>query len=181
VPTGQVPALGPSNGNNVDVRSLGGTGLAIGLDGGIRFARQWYAGLTLEHADLGSGSTNGLTGVSDSKATTNQVGAVVAIITNPDKPSLFGELGLALRWFDVTFPGNGAPPSPGTYTSPEGFLGAGVWIPSGRHFRLLPEATLSLGTYSNPSNGAAGSTITGSAPSHAFFMVGVAGFYNADL
>jgi hypothetical protein len=184
VPTGSVPIGGPSN---VDARVVSGTGPAFGLDGGVRFARQWYVGLTLEHAELGAGSGDGLdnvngtsTGVTGSKATTTEVGAVLGIIANPDRPSFYGHIGLAARWLNVSFTKG---PSP-TYSSPEAILAAGVWLPASRHFRLLPEATLNLGTYNPPSQASAldPTSSTGNGPpGHAYFMVGVVGFYSADL
>jgi hypothetical protein len=183
-PTGQVPLGGASN---ADARVVSNSGLALGLDGGIRFARQWYGGVTLEHAELGAGSGNGLdkvngipTGVTGAKASTTEVGAIIGVITNPDRPSFYGHVGVAARWLNVSFAGG---PSP-TYTSAEAILGAGVWLPGGRHLRLVPEATLNLGTYSAPSGASAldpsGSTSNGP-PGHVYVMVGVVGFYCVDL
>lgn len=185
-PNGQVPLGGTSA---ADARVISGTGPAFGVEGGIRFARQWYAGLMLEHAELGAGSASGLdnvngvpTGVTGSKASTTEVGAVIGVITNPDRPGFYGEIGLAARWLNVSFTGGGNPSA--TYSSPEAILAAGVWLPAGRHLRLVPEATLNLGTYNAPTGASAldpsGST-SSSPPGHFYLMVGVVGFYSVDL
>src|SRR5579864_6418123 len=39
----------------VDAGTVAAGGPAYGLEGGLRFAREWYVGLVLEHADLGHG------------------------------------------------------------------------------------------------------------------------------
>ena len=55
---GTVPA--PYAGDAVDPTNVGSGGVAFGLDGGLRFARHWYVGLTLDRASLGSGNVNDL-------------------------------------------------------------------------------------------------------------------------
>jgi hypothetical protein len=140
--------------------------LALALDGGLRFARQWYAGLTLEHAELGS--THG------AKGSTSLFGVVVGLVVNPDRASLYGEVGLGSRWFSYTINNQSNP----TLNSAELTLGAGVWIPVGNKLRLLPEATVSLGGFS-PKTSTTGTT--GQTETHDFVMLGVAGYYNVDL
>jgi hypothetical protein len=57
-----------------------------------------------------------------------------------------------------------------------------VWIPSGRHFVVLPEATLSLGTFNAPNASSPdGSATAGNTQGHLFIMLGVAGFYSVGL
>ena len=46
-----------------------------------------------------------------------------------------------------------------------------VWIPVGRTFRIVPEATLNLGTF------AGDATTSG----HAFIVLGVEGFFDVGL
>jgi hypothetical protein len=156
----------PTNSGPIDTSSVGGGGLALALDGGLRFARQWYAGLTIEHAELG--------GVQGSTGNTSLVGVVVGLMVNPDRASLYGEVGLGSRWFSYTINNQRNP----TLNSSEVTLGAGVWIPVGNKLRLLPEATVSLGGFSPkaPMTGTTGQNQT-----HDFVMLGVAGYYNVDL
>lgn len=180
-PSGQVPI----DGTNVSTKDLGGSGPAIGLDGGIRFAHQWYAGLTLEHAEFGSANVNGgdippALGVTKASSNTTVVGAVLGLIVNPARPSFYGNVGLAGRWYTVTFDGADSPPP---YFSGEVNLTAGVWIPSGKHFVVVPEASVNVGAFSSQSTGAVTGTATDSSstPGHVFVLLGVAGFYSADL
>jgi hypothetical protein len=172
-PSGKIP-VGSSD---VEMRQVASSGVALGLDGGLRFARQWYVGLAVEHADLGSGSLG--TGISSTvtsaSSSTTQLGLVVGLVVNPDRASFYGQLGLASRMYSVSLKGAPTDKSPPTYSSGELSLGAGLWIPAGRSFRVLPLATLGLGTFADPGSS------SGSAPGHVFVMLGVAGFYNLEL
>ncbi len=174
--SGQVPI---DANTKIDARELGGSGAAFALDAGLRFARQWYAGLTLEHAELGGGNHASLdASVTNASSSTTQFGAVLGLITNPARTSFYGHLGLAYRWYNVSLTGTGVT-SPPTYTSGEASLGAGLWLPAGRAFRIVPEVTLGVGTFDAPSSTTTGSG--GASAGHIFVMLGVAGFLNVDL
>ncbi len=155
----------PSNvagGGLVDASSVGAGGLAFGLDGGVRFARHWYVGLTLDHADFSrtaSGSTSN----------TTLLALMMGLIANPDRVSFYGEIGLGGRWF--TDHGPNQPASSGDFT-----FGAGIWIPAGRTFRIVPKISLGLSSFDNndPSS-------ESSSPYATFGMLSVSGFYNLDL
>jgi hypothetical protein len=160
---------------SVDTATLAMGGLAYAVEGGLRFARHWYVGLNLEHAEMGHGDLSSLPGdASDASASTTLLGAVIGFIGNPDRPSFYGELGAANRWLSVS-----ETTSSGvlnwSYSSGELTLGAGVWIPVGSSVRLLPEVTLGLGTFTPPGGS------TDSVEGHSFVMVGMAGYYNLDL
>lgn len=151
---------------SVDVGDVAGAGVAFGLDGGFRFGRRWCVGATLEHSAFSSK----VTGAGTSSADTTLAALVIALIVNPDRVSFYGEVGLGSRWFHYAVAGSAA----GTVRQAGEFsLGTGVWIPIGRSFRLLPKATLGLGGFDSDS----GAT----AYAHVFFMLGTAGFYNADF
>ena len=176
---GTVPA--PNATEAVDPSNVGAGGFAFGLDGGVRFARRWYVGLTLDRAVFSGGNANDLpsaAGVSRATSNTTQLGVILAFIGNPDRVSFYGEVGLGERWFDVhettvqtTSQGNSR-----LYEGGEFMLGLGVWIPAGRSFRLLPKLTAGLGSLSS------GSSDSNSYNAFAtFVMLGMAGFYNVDL
>jgi hypothetical protein len=179
LPTGQIPP--PNNGSPVDVGNASAGGFAYALDGGIRFARQWYVGLTLEHAGLGAGRDAGAlyTNATSPSSNTTAAGVVLGLIVNPDRPSFYGEIGVQGRWFNVSWNDatTGAQMS-ANYTSAELLLGAGVWVPLGSSIRLLPLGTVGIGTF-NPPNAPTGGAQNN--PGHAFFMLGLAGFYNLDM
>ncbi len=176
-------------GKSVNADAIASAGFAFGADAGFRFARHWLVGGVVEHASLGQGNRSELgSGVAVSSDTT-LVGVTFGFIGNPDWTSFYGEVGIANRWFHYrsTCPGVGVtsfcgPIAPADYTdsSAEFTLGAGVWIPGGRSFRLLPKATLGLGAFNQPDQDAGAATAT-SAPWHTFFMIGIAGFYNLDF
>lgn len=184
IPTGQIPASGTTP---VDVSSATSGGLAYALDGGIRFARQWYVGLTLEHASLGGGKNATVFG--DPNATspsgnTTAAGVVLGLIVNPDKPSFFGEIGVQGRWFNASWNDFSGKQQWNSYSDAELLLGAGVWVPIGPAVRLLPLATVGIGTFQSPNQNPIVTGVSSSSqsnPGHAFFMLGVAGFYNLDL
>jgi hypothetical protein len=182
IPGGSAPlpttATGPST---VGMGDVSGNGVAYAFDGGLRFARSWYLGMTLEHAGLGANKDAGTKlGGTNVNSDTSALGLVLGLIVNPDKVSFFGEVGVQERWYGFSyFDGNGQKQS-NSYSSGEVLLGAGIWVPIGRSVRLLPEATLALGTFNPPDQSGTSSNSTGST-GHLFFMLGVGGFYNIDL
>jgi hypothetical protein len=177
--SGEVPA--PNANDPIAASNVGAGGVVFGLDGGVRFARHWYVGLTLDHASLSSGSGSDLQSsamVSRATSNTTQLGIIFALIANPDRVSFYGEIGAAERWFDVheTTTGTASQTSQ-LYSGGEFTLGLGIWIPAGRSFRLLPKFTLGFG----PLDGQRVNDNTTYNASAVFGMLGVAGFYNIDL
>jgi hypothetical protein len=160
------PDSGTTDSGSVNVPTVAGSGIAFGFDGGVRFARRWYVGLALEHAVFSSTATS-------QGADATLLGAVVGFVLNPDRVSFYGEAGLGGRWFHYTLRG-----VPGSVLDDgiDGSLAAGVWIPIGRSLRLVPKASLTFGAFDTE----ASSTST-SSYGHAFFMLGVSGFYNVDF
>jgi hypothetical protein len=183
---GSVPA--PNTTGSVDASDVSAGGVAFGVDGGLRFARHWYVGLTLDHALLNSGNSSNLqsdvgSNVTGATANTTQLGIILALIGNPERVSFYGEVGLADRWFNVRETLTGGT-STRTYTGGEFMLGIGVWIPVGRAVRLLPKITLGLGSLGSGNQNATGSNgnqFNGYDAFATFAMLGLAGFYNLDL
>jgi len=176
LPAGQIPNPAGAAVNTTDV-SAGG--LAYALDAGVRFARYGYIGLTLEHAGLGAGKTPASIDPLASGVTSNTTsfGVVLGVISNPDRVSFFGEVGLQGRWYSLSWQDNGNSQS-ASYSGAELLLGVGLWLPVGRTFRLLPEATAGLGTFTPPNSP---STSDSNNPGHGFVMLGVGGLFNIDL
>jgi tetratricopeptide (TPR) repeat protein len=176
VPSGKLPGGGAAS-SPVEASSVGAAGLAYALDGGLRFARQWYVGITLEHAQLSGGNLYGLpAGDNHASSNTTLLAVALGLIVNPDRLSLYGEVGLGNRWFSYKEGPTGGVSSGQGYTSGEVTLGAGLWIPAGRAWRVIPKATVSFGTFGPPANDRSEPNLT-----QGFFMLGVAGYYNADL
>jgi hypothetical protein len=177
---GKVPT--PLSPDAQDATSVGNGGLSWGLDGGLRFARNWYVGLTFDRAEFGRVDNSSLPGNEGgiSSSSTTALGILIALIANPDRVSFYGELGLADRWFDVreTPPGQNNSTNQ-LYSGGEFTLGLGIWIPVGRSFRLLPKFTLGLGSLSeDASNSPSNASYTAFST---FGLLGLAGFYNVDL
>ena len=177
VPAGTIPVTSTSS---APAASLTGDGFAYALDGGVRFAHQFYVGLTVEHASLGANANFAqsyeLGAISQQTASTTALGAVIGFIVNPERASLFLDAGIQARWYSLGWLDSAGKKQSAGYNAPELLLGLGVWIPAGRSVRLMPEATVGLGTFS-PS----GQTSSESDPGHGFLMFGIAGFFNADL
>lgn len=146
-------------------------GLGIGLDGGLRFARHWYVGVQYDHTTYSPSTTNGNV-LNGTQSHSDTFGLDFALIVNPDRVSFYGTLGLQTRIYSLTVPGANAD----TYTSGELLAGAGIWIPVGHYFRLLPEITGGFGTFNLPSD-----ATQNSGQGHAFFTLGLVGYYNIDL
>jgi hypothetical protein len=182
-PAGSLPL---ANDTNVDASSISAGGFAYAFDGGFRFGRRWYIGLTLEHASFGQGKDVSLLGPAVGTVTSDStlLGVILAVMVNPDRASAYFEIGAANRWYGFTATTtDGSPPLSNGYSSGEFEIGLGVWIPAGSYIRLLPKVSLGLGSFSTPTSGAPappGTTTSGSA-GHAFVMLGLGGFYNIDL
>jgi hypothetical protein len=176
IPAGQIPT--PA-GDTIATSAASGAGLAYGLDLGIRFARHWIIGLTVEHASLGAGTNPSRIEQTATGMTTSNTsaGVVLGYVVNPDRVSFFGEVGLQGRWYKLSW--NDPSSQSASYSTGELLLGMGIWIPAGRVLRLLPEATIALGDFSTPSTGGTASGTSNSAsPGHAFVMLGLAGMFN---
>jgi hypothetical protein len=157
----------------VDTSVVANQGFAYALDVSLRFARQVIITVTLEHANLSHGDLSSR-GSTDASGSTTLLGATLGFVTNPDRVSFYGEIGGGSRWLSVS---ETAGTTTNTdYNSGELTFGIGLWLPLGRSVRLLPKATLGLGTFSDPSG--AGS---GSPQGHTFAMIGLTGFYNLDF
>jgi hypothetical protein len=160
------------SGATVDTNVVGAGGVAWGLDGGLRFGRQWYVGLDVEHAELAHGDLSSAPGISDASASTTLVAVILAFIGNPEQASFYGEVGLGGRWvsFNETSAGIQTTTS---FNSGDLTLGLGVWLPIGRSLRLLPKLTAGLGSFDQPYGGGQSE--------HSFILLGMAGFYNIDF
>jgi len=169
IPSGKLPVAENVTGP-IDIRTFGSTGLALGLDGGLRFARQWVAGLTLERAQMGSTNpSKTIMGVTEASSNTTLLAATLGLIVNPERPSLYAEFGLGVRWYNYS---ESHTPEPG-YTSGELSLGAGLWVPLAGALRLLPKVTAGFGAFNQ--SGSSGGT---SGQTYGFVMVGAAAFYD---
>ncbi|MGD0674740.1 MAG: tetratricopeptide repeat protein [Polyangiaceae bacterium] len=168
----------PLDGQGVDASSISNTGVAYGLDAGFRFARHWVVGGTLEHANFGQGDLSGLMQpgtnlpATYARSATTLLDVTLAFIGNPDRVSFYGDVGLGERWYSFSATGLSRDCA-GTELS----FGGGVWIPTGASVRLLPEITLSVGTFPDTSAADAG----GSTYWHSVLMAGLAGVYNLDF
>jgi hypothetical protein len=167
VPGGKIIRLNATQ--STDLSEVTSGGLALGLDAGLRVARQGYLGLTLDHAELGAGSQG-------HSSNTTLLALVVGLIVNPDRTSFYGELALGVRAFEYTTATN----ETAHYVSGELGLGAGVWIPVGRSFRLVPKISFGLGAY-GPSSDPSSTPSTAASAGHAFTLLGLAGLFNRDL
>jgi hypothetical protein len=179
IPAGYIPTAKVFNGSS-DVSNVSSGGADVGLDFGYRFARRLYVGALVEHAFLNSGPhvQNYDANYVSATSNTSLVELVIGFIQDPDRVSFFGEVGIGCRWYTLDVTPDRAHKSLGvideTDSGPELTLGGGLWIPAGRKLRLLPEASLGLGTFQQ----GPGQSTT---PAHAFFMLGLAGFFNAEL
>jgi hypothetical protein len=176
LPAGQIPA---PNGTAINTTDASAGGFAYALDGGLRFARYGYIGLTVEHAGLGAGKNPSSVDQSAQALSSNTtaLGLVVGIIANPDRVSFFGEIGAQARWYSLSWT-NPQGNQSASYSGGELLLGMGLWIPAGHTFRLLPEVTGGVGAFSPPTGSASGDT---SSPGHGFVMLGIGGLFNIDL
>jgi hypothetical protein len=181
IPAGTVPLAGSistANGGSqtASFGDISGPGLGYGLDVGVRFLRNWYLGLTLDHASLAQGKNPQSVGVASGDGSlssdTTSFGLIGAFIANPERPSFLGEIGLQSRWYNFQYDNSGSQ----SYSSGEIMIGVGLWLPLGRFFRLVPLGTVAFGDFTAP-----GPNAPSGGPGHAFVTLGVEGFYNIGL
>jgi hypothetical protein len=175
VTAGKLPT-GDSTSGTFDMSSVSAAGLAYGLEAGLRLGYHWVLGIDLEHAQLGQGDLSSTSPmVTQANGSTTLLGASVAFVGNTERPSVYAEIGAAVRWFTLneTDAMNGTTST--DYASGELTLGLGIWIPVGPAVRLLPEVTLGLGSFDPPDG------VPGTAQGHSFVMVGLGGFYGLNL
>jgi hypothetical protein len=165
--------------------TMAGPGVSVAVDGGFRFVRRLYFGLTYQHGFLSAGST--LTGFpqgGSANAESNYLGANFAVMSNPDGVGFYGEIGAGIHWLNLSVSGGTA--SSQTLQGGEFLLGAGVHFKIGDWVRLIPLATLTAGQFSTSNCSGNFSTVTpnecnsdgsiqGSA-AHLFFFIGATAF-----
>jgi hypothetical protein len=176
VPAGNTPLPANATSSSANLGDVSGSGLAYALDGGLRFARNWILGVMAEHAQLDK---------QPHASNTTMVGATIGVVTNPDRLSFYGALGVAGRWYSLDYVDSLTGRQSQTYQSADVLLSLGLWIPVGSAVRLLPEILVSIGSFSqNTSSSSVGgitTTTSTGAQGHEFYMLGVAGYYNLDL
>jgi hypothetical protein len=133
---------------SVTMGSLVGGGAAVGVDAGFRFVKRLYLGLTFEHGFLSTGNTltgSGSPGGSAS-ADSNYIGLDFAVITNPDGAAFYAKIGGGYRYVDLSVT-NSTPTYSATLQGAELSLSAGVALKLGQWIRLVPEASVNVGTF----------------------------------
>jgi hypothetical protein len=165
-----------------------GTGFALGIDGGIRFARVFYVGASFEHGFYGKGKYWDEQGSAlpsgQTLSTTiysNFAGVTGAWISNPDGVGFYLELGVGYRWFGETAKVEAAGASAESTrvaTGTEGMLGLGVHIKAGDWLRLIPKVAVYGGTFKDYDTTGA-TTDSGSfknTDTHSIVFLGIGGF-----
>jgi hypothetical protein len=175
--SGKVPAQANTAGGSMDnLSDVSAGGLGIGLDAGLRFARRWYAGISYDHTTYGPSTS--ASQFDNTQSHSDTFGLDFAFIVNPDRVSFYATLGLQTRIYSLSLP---SLPNE-TYTSGELLAGVGIWIPLGHWFRLLPEVTGGFGSFGVPGDlGGSNATNGLGEAGHAFFTLGLVGYYNIDL
>jgi hypothetical protein len=174
----------PLTTSTVDTNVVAAAGLAWGVEGGLRFARHVYVGLVVDHAEMEHGDLSSLNGVTDASASTTFFGGSIGFVYDPDRTSFYGELAAGTRWLSLTEKTVAGVQTMTRYNAGEFALGAGVWVPLGRSFRLVPKLTVGFGAFDPPAATTQGSQGPQGSPgsqSHNFVTLAVAGFYNLDF
>ena len=175
-PAGRIAA---PDGNMHDLNNVSAGGIGVGIDGGLRFARRWYVGVSYDHDAFSPTTTNPQ--LTSAQSHSDTFGLDFAFIVNPDRVSFYGTLGLQTRIYTLSANVNSNVNSQ-TYTSGELLAGVGIWIPIGHWFRLLPELTGGFGSFGVPDSlGGSNATNGLGDAGHAFFTLGLVGYYNIDL
>jgi hypothetical protein len=192
IPTGDL--FKDNAGNTYPVGDYASTGGAIALEGGLRFAKNFYVGVFVEGGSYGKGSKDqsGPTGTSLTTTQTSAAfGAMLGYISNPNGVGFYGEVGVDYRTFSqkLSLTGNGGLASVDETDSVAGaelVLGAGVHILVARMLRVIPKVQVGLGSFTHVSCTASSGNCSVDdskfqSSSHAFVFIGLGGYYNIDL
>jgi hypothetical protein len=163
-----------------DITQEVGPGFEVGGEFNFRFARRFFVGALVEHGFLSPSSNvnsalNGL-GVTATFGTTN-FDAVFGVLTNPDHFGALFDIGVGYRTLSSSF--SGALASSSSASSGEFLIGSGLWIPTGRYFRIVPRVDATFGSLSASSTDLSGSG-SGSV-GYAMISLDVAGYFNIDF
>jgi hypothetical protein len=183
--SGDVPAdvgTGGALTGSIPISDFAGGGLALGLEGGFRFGRHWIVGLEFEHDVYQQGDSaalqTDLPGAGTARAYSTLLQATIGLVSNPDRVSFYGDLGLGVRWLSYSVYGtDGTFLAGATQNSLEFGLGVGIWIPIGPSFRLLPRVSLDIGQYDSLPDQFGTTTPYW----HVGVMGGITGLYNLNL
>jgi len=183
VPAGPVPSrkglfMGPRLGVVVPDGSTGlsdtvKSGFSIGAELDFRFSRRFFIGAVIDHGFLGAAgkatSDAVAAGLGSASFSTTNVDAVIGVITSPDHVAALFETGVGYRTVSGT-------EFSSPVSSPELVLGAGVWIPAGNHFRIVPRLDATFGSLQ-------GTDAIGGNVSYGYAMLTfvVGGYYNLDF
>jgi hypothetical protein len=174
----------PNYNGSFPAKDVAGGGIAWGGKFGFRFARKAIVGLAVEHDNYQQGDLNALrqdvpaySGVSSATSYSTLVELTIGFVSNPDRVSFYGELGLAERWFTYrVYDVNGQFLDGNTVQGTEFCIAGGVWIPIGRFFRLLPKLGFGIGGF-----GASMGSPDLNPYFHAGVMFGVDGLFNVNF
>jgi len=188
-----------SNTNSISLSDAFATGGVFGLQGGIRFARNFYAGVIYEHTFAGGGGnttslpnyyTGQQTGFGPNGTSVSTYGNMIAAdlgyISNPDGVGIVLDVAAAYRVIGLTTSNNAFSAS---YNGPEIILGGGIWIAAGPNVRIVPRLDLGIGSFGGegvsvqcPTGGCSNSTTSiANAPTHVIAFLGLGGYWNLNL
>ena len=193
-PVGTVAKSATTGGSDLAMSDVATTGGAVGIEGGLRFARRFYVGLGFEHGFYGKGNkadaetVGNATGTTSTSVSSNLIDIRAAYISNPDGVGFYGELGLGYRWLVASSDYSGSDLTTGTYSAvvhgAELEAGAGVYIKAGKFLRFIPKVSFGIGAFNKADASTPATTVSGDIDNtafHTFVFLGLGGFYNYDL
>lgn len=165
--------------DSLDVDQVARTGGGFGGDAIFRLGRTLLLGVGIDWASLGS--PTGASG--DYSATTLYYGALLGLLTNPDKTAFYGDVTLGRRALSLTGDVANVTEGKRSYSGVELGLGMGVAIPAGP-LRILPKVSLALGEFGSVEqcpNRVSCTTSSNSSGLHTMVFVGLGAYYHVDL
>ena len=155
-------------------------GFSVGGEVDLRFARRLFVGAVVEHGFLGTSSnlSNASLGGSGAPSfSTTNADFTFGVLTSPDHFGALFEVGAGYRVLtasasaSVNSLGFSAPVS-SSASSGEFLLGAGLWIPTGRYFRIVPRLDATVGSLSSSG---------GPSEGYAMITFNLAGYFNINF
>jgi hypothetical protein len=169
----RIGAVIPAGSSNLT--DLATTGFSIGGEFQVRLARRFFTGLVIDHGFLGTSSklknAFALDGTGTPSFSTTNGDVIFGVLTSPDHFGALFQTGVGYR----SFSGSGGADSLGAL---EFMLGAGLWIPTGSHFRIVPRIDATIGQTFGTTTDVDGNSVSWG---YAMVTVGVGGYFNIDF
>jgi hypothetical protein len=186
---------------DLSAKEFGNTGGGVGLDAMFRFANKAYLGVVLETAGYSTEEVafaRRLRTTGEVSSSSSGAGLSIGYISNPNGFAFLGDIGVAYRWYSFTASDITGGTLDASLRGAELQLGAGLQFHVSNRFRLIPKASLGVGSFNKASGSCSSDAFCDNAfgirsrnteldvdvsqtGAHVTFFLGLGGYLNFDF